>query len=143
MLPTKFQVNWSFGSGEEAKNKFSKWRQWQPSWISYWNVLAIFFLSTNHPDAFYRFSSQLAFQFRKRSEQTDFQNGRHSGYLRFPIGTILAILIIKSSRCYEFKVNCLSVQEKKPKLDYQDGRHGGHLRFSIGTILPTFDLRVP
>ena len=25
MLPTKFQVNWSFGSGEEAKNRISKW----------------------------------------------------------------------------------------------------------------------
>ena len=23
MLPTKFQVNWPFGSGEEAKNRFS------------------------------------------------------------------------------------------------------------------------
>ena len=31
MLPTKFRVNWSFGSGEDAKNKFSRW--W-PSWIS-------------------------------------------------------------------------------------------------------------
>ena len=30
MLPTKFQVNWPFGSGE-AKNRFSRW--W-PSWIS-------------------------------------------------------------------------------------------------------------
>ena len=26
MLPTKFQVNWPFHSGEEAKNKFSGWR---------------------------------------------------------------------------------------------------------------------
>ena len=24
MLPTKFQVNWPFGSGEEAKNRFSR-----------------------------------------------------------------------------------------------------------------------
>ena len=31
MLPTKFGVNWPFGSGEEAKNKFSRWRL---SWIS-------------------------------------------------------------------------------------------------------------
>ena len=28
MLPTKFQVNWPFGSGEEAKNKFSRWPPW-------------------------------------------------------------------------------------------------------------------
>ena len=26
MLPTKFGVNWPFGSGEEAKNRFSRWR---------------------------------------------------------------------------------------------------------------------
>ena len=25
MLPTKFQVNWPFGSGEEAKNMFLRW----------------------------------------------------------------------------------------------------------------------
>ena len=34
MLPSKFGVNWPFGSGEEAKNRFSRWRPWQPSWIS-------------------------------------------------------------------------------------------------------------
>ena len=31
MLPSKFGVNWRFGSGEEEKNRFSRWR---PSWIS-------------------------------------------------------------------------------------------------------------
>ena len=30
MLPTKFRVNWPFGSGEEEKKRFSRW----PSWIS-------------------------------------------------------------------------------------------------------------
>ena len=35
MLPTKFRVNWPFGSGEEAKNRFSTWspRLWRPFWI--------------------------------------------------------------------------------------------------------------
>ena len=31
MLPSKLGVNWPFGSGEDAKNRFSRWR---PSWIS-------------------------------------------------------------------------------------------------------------
>ena len=31
MLPTMFGVNWFLGSGEEAKNRFSRWL---PSWIS-------------------------------------------------------------------------------------------------------------
>ena len=34
MLPSKFGVNWPFGSGEETKNRFSRWRPWRPSWIS-------------------------------------------------------------------------------------------------------------
>ena len=39
MLPTKFRVNWPFSSGEEAKNRFSRWRL---SWISDWHDLTIF-----------------------------------------------------------------------------------------------------
>ena len=39
MLPTKFQVDWPFGSGEEAKNTFSRWRQ---SWISDRNDFSCF-----------------------------------------------------------------------------------------------------
>ena len=31
MLPTKFQVNWPVGSGEDAKNRFSRWPPLQPS----------------------------------------------------------------------------------------------------------------
>ena len=28
MLPSKFGVNWPFGSGEEVKNRFSRWLPW-------------------------------------------------------------------------------------------------------------------
>ena len=34
ILLSKFGVNWPFGSGEEAKNRFSRWWPWRPSWIS-------------------------------------------------------------------------------------------------------------
>ena len=44
MLPTKFQVNWPFGSGEEAKNRFSRWLPRQPLWISDRNDLSYFFI---------------------------------------------------------------------------------------------------
>ena len=40
MLPTKLQVSWPFGSVEEAKNRFSKWR---PSWIFDWDYFSFFF----------------------------------------------------------------------------------------------------
>ena len=29
MLPTKFRINWPFGSEEEAKNRFSRWLPWR------------------------------------------------------------------------------------------------------------------
>ena len=31
IFPSRFRVNWPFGSGEESQNRFSRWR---PSWIS-------------------------------------------------------------------------------------------------------------
>ena len=37
MLPTEFRVNWPFGSGEEAKNRFTR-----PSLISYRNDFSYF-----------------------------------------------------------------------------------------------------
>ena len=39
MLPTMFRVNWPFGSGEEAKNRFSRWRL---PWISDQNNFSYF-----------------------------------------------------------------------------------------------------
>ena len=42
MLPTMFGVNWLLGLGEEAKNRFSRWPPWRPSWISNGTILAIF-----------------------------------------------------------------------------------------------------
>ena len=64
MLPSKFGVNWPFGSGEEAKNRFSRWR---PSWISDRHDFS-YFCSTSHPNASKQVWSQLAFRFR-RSEK--------------------------------------------------------------------------
>ena len=51
--------SWPFGSGEEAKIRFSRWLPWWPSWISDRHDFS-YFLSTNHPDASYQVSSQLA-----------------------------------------------------------------------------------
>ena len=68
LLPTKFQVNWLFGSGEEAKNRFSRWQPWRPSWISNQNNFS-YLWSKSHPDASYHVSNQLAFWIRRRSEK--------------------------------------------------------------------------
>ena len=40
MIPIKFQASWPFGSGEEAKNIFSRWPPWS-SWISE-TIIAIY-----------------------------------------------------------------------------------------------------
>ena len=42
MLPTKFDVNWPLGSGEEAKTRFSKWLPRRPSWTSDMNDFCFF-----------------------------------------------------------------------------------------------------
>ena len=42
MILIKFQVNWPVGSGGEAKNRFSRWTPWWPSWISNRNHLNYF-----------------------------------------------------------------------------------------------------
>ena len=67
MLPSKFGVNWPFDSGEEAKNRFSRWQPWRPSWISDRHYFSSF-LSISHPNASYQVWSQLAFGFRSRSK---------------------------------------------------------------------------
>ena len=64
MVPSKFGVNWPFCSGKEAKNRFSRWRPWRPSWISDRNDFS-YFWSTSHPDASYQVSSQLAQGYRR------------------------------------------------------------------------------
>ena len=92
MLPSKFGVNWPFGSGEEAKNRFSRWLSWWPSWISDWNDFS-YFWSISHPNASYHVWNQLASGFR-RSKKIDFQDGCHGGHLGFPIGTVLAIFYL-------------------------------------------------
>ena len=122
MLPTKFQVNWPFGSGEEvknsfsshgghlgflirmilaifiykspwcflrsfkslhsgeeAKNRFSRWWPWWPSWIPDWNLFS-YFLSINHSDASYQVSSQLA-QGCRRSRLLKQRLTPHDGWL--------------------------------------------------------------
>ena len=88
MLPTitKFGVSWPFGSGEEAKNRFSRWLPWRLSWISDWNDFS-YLSSTSHPRCFL-LSFQLIGLLVQEKRKTDFQDGRH---LECQIIMILAI----------------------------------------------------
>ena len=82
MLPTKFQVNWPFGSGEDAKKRFSRWQLWQPPWISNRKDFS-YFLTPSHPDASYQVSSPLAFRFRRRSKKYIFKMAAMAAIMDF------------------------------------------------------------
>ena len=82
MLPTKFLVNLPFSSGEEAKNRFSRWPPWRPSWISDRHDFS-YFWSISHPNASYQVWSQLAFGYRSRSEKQIFKMAAMAAILDF------------------------------------------------------------
>ena len=101
---------------KEAKNRFSRWRPWRPSWISD-QIDFSYFLSTSHPDASYQVSSQLAFWFRSRSENIDFQDGRHLG---FPSLTIVAIFDLQDTPMLptKFRINWPFSSGEEGKIDF-------------------------
>ena len=72
MLPTKFQVNWSFGSGEKAINRFSRWPP-------------ILFRRRSY---FLASLGSVGLSVKEKKYKIIFQDGSHLG---FPIRTILAI----------------------------------------------------
>ena len=63
-----YKVNKPFDSGEKAKNSFPKWPPWRTSWISDRKDFS-YFWPISQPAVFYQVPSQLAFQFRRRSEK--------------------------------------------------------------------------
>ena len=90
ILPAKFRVNLPFASGEEAKNRFSRWSTWWPSWMSSRTILVIFDLQVTQmlPT---KFIKSICLSIQEKKQKITFQNGRHGGHLGFPIGKILAI----------------------------------------------------
>ena len=81
MLPTKFRVNWPFSSGEEAKNRFSRWLPWRSSWISDYKSSQCLLPSLE----------SIGLSVQEKKLNIDFQDGGHGGHLGFLIRTILAI----------------------------------------------------
>ena len=67
MLPTKFQVNWPFGSGGEAKKVFSRWRPCLPSWSLVLNEFS-YFLSKSHLVASNKVSSQFGLSVQEKKQ---------------------------------------------------------------------------
>ena len=88
MPPTTFGVNWLLGLRVEAKNRFSRWRPWRPSWISDRHDFSFFDLQV----ILYSLASleSIGFSVQEKKQKIDFQDGLHDGHFGFPIGTILA-----------------------------------------------------
>ena len=66
---------------------------------------------------------------KDKKRKTDFQDGGHSGHLRFPIGTILAIFYLQSTLVLPTKSQQLAFRTGEAKIDLSDGGYGGHLGF--------------
>ena len=95
MLPTKFQVNWPFSSGEEAKNRFSRWLPWRPFWISGWHNFS-FFLIYKSRKCLLRSLESIGLSVQEQKPNIDFQDGDHGSHLGFLIRRILAIFDLPS-----------------------------------------------
>ena len=90
MILTEIQVNWTFGSGEEAKKKKKKKKK------------------KKHTQ-----------KKKKKRKKKGFQDGRYEGHFGFPVKPVLAILIYQPPLCFlpNFESIGLSVQKKKQKVD--------------------------
>ena len=140
MRPTKFQVIWPFGSGEEEKNWFSRWWPWRPSWISYQNDLSYFFI--------YKLTRCFLLSFNtngllvKEMKQKNFFKMApwRPSWISDWNDFSFFFFDLQVTQCLvpSFMPIVLLVLEKKQKIDFQDGHHGSHLRFLFGTILAIF-----
>ena len=143
-LPTKFQVSWPSGSGDEEKNIYSRWPLCRPSWISDRNDFN-YFWSISHPVAPTKFQASWLF-----GSGGEAQNMFPRLRPRRPSGIsdrndFSFFYVCKSSRCVlpSLKSTGILVQEKKRKIYFQDGGDGGQLVFPIGTILAIFIYKSP
>ena len=86
MLPTKFQVNLPFSSGEEAKYRFSRWPSRPQSWIPIGTISANVDLQVT---AMLYTMFQVNWPFGSGEEaKIYFQDGSHGGQFGFPTGII-------------------------------------------------------
>ena len=75
-----------FGSGEEAKNRFSRWPP-----LDFQSKRFYLFLIYKSPRCFLASLESIGLSVQEKKRKIDFQDGGHGGHLGFPIRTILAI----------------------------------------------------
>ena len=89
MFLSRFKSICFFGSGEKAKNRFSRWRLWWPSWIFDRTYLFILYLQVTPmlPTNF----NLIGLLVKEKVLKIYFKDGAHGGQLVFLIRKILAI----------------------------------------------------
>ena len=90
MFSTKIQVNWPFGSGEEANNRFQDGGHSVHLWFPIGPILAIVFDIQVTPMFPTKFQVKLPLG-KAKKRKVHFHDGRQGGHFGFPIGTILSI----------------------------------------------------
>ena len=137
MLPTKFQVNWPFGSGEEKKNKFSRWLPWWPSWISDPNDFSFFWSPTRFQVSWPLGSAEeTKIRFVRWQLWWPSWISGQNDFSVFFFWSVAPMLPIKSQLNWHFGSG------EEAKKDFQDGPHSSHLGFPIRRILGIFYLQV-
>ena len=128
----KFQVNWPFGSGEEAKKDFQDGCHGGQLGFPIRTILAI--LIYKSPRYFQPSFKSIGLLFQENKRKIDFQDGGHFGFSILATFDIQAIPMLPT----KFQVNWPfgSGEEEKNRLQ------GDHFVFPIGTSLPIFDLQV-
>ena len=138
MLPTKFQVNWPFGS-EEAKIDFQDGCHGGQRGFRIGTILAIFDLQVipMFPTKF-----QVDWPFGSGEEAKNRFSRWPPSWISDQNDFSCFDLQVTPMLPTKFQVNWPFGSGEEAKIDLQDGRHGCHLGFPIGTILAIFDLQV-
>ena len=112
-------LNRPFGTGEEVRNRLSRWQRWRPSWILDRTYFS-YFWSTSHLDTSYQVSGRLTFPLKSSILKLIFKmeailDHRLERFSYFWSTTLSRYFLLS------FKSNGFSDQEKKYKTDFQYG----------------------
>ena len=121
ILPIKFRVNLSFGSGVEVQIRLSRWRLWRPSIISHRNNFS-YFLSLSHPKARIKFFQPIGLTVQDLKFKIDFQDGDHLG---FPIDAFFFFFFYFISTGHLDTSNEVSSQLAFRLIENQNSAEGG------------------
>ena len=141
MLPTKFQVSWHFGSGQEAKNIYFQ-DSHHGGHLGFWIGTILLFLINKSPQCFLLSNKSIHPLIQEKKQKIDFRDDRHGGHLGFPIGMISAIFDLQVTQILptKFQVNWPFGSGGEAKNRFS--RWPPWLGFLIWRILAIFDLPV-